>query len=412
VCPAACTQISWTTGNSCAENQHRSCSFGPPRSARILANCSPVNPPSPEPLPKPDLVPPAAAPAPKGKPRFSEIDSLRAVACALVIVGHSVKIFGVASAERVGPVNAVLGGFGILGVYLFFIISGFVIPQSLRGRRGFGLRSFIIRRFWRLFPPFWVAGGIAYFSGAYNIRGNTLAYGATMCPSLFGQPYLLGHFWTLEIEVYFYLAVSAVFLVFGRLGFKTIFPIHCLLVILSLVVVDDIRGLDFGAKIPFYFSLMFYGACCREIMEGRGPFYGRLKCARAIMVGGISGVYCIWPLSVGYLAWTAADVRDMQASALVSASLFIFLFWGLLVPIRSRFLSSVGRWTYSVYLLHLFPISLVFRGLQMGHLKPPETLILSIGYVVTMLFICFGIGAVAYRWIEQPSDRIGKRLAG
>jgi len=33
-------------------------------------------------------------------------------------------------------------------------------------------------------------------------------------------------------------------------------------------------------------------------------------------------------------------------------------------------------------------------------------------YIVVFLPLCFALGTAAYRWIEQPSDRIGKRIAG
>ena len=56
--------------------------------------------------------------------------------------------------------------FGITGVVLFFAISGFVIYGTLRGPRGNAGRRFIISRFFRLFPAYWVsmAAGLATFA--------------------------------------------------------------------------------------------------------------------------------------------------------------------------------------------------------------------------------------------------------
>jgi len=47
-------------------------------------------------------------------------------------------------------------GWGGLGVLLFFAISGYVIPNSLRGTRVRGLKRFVIHRFFRLWPTFWL----------------------------------------------------------------------------------------------------------------------------------------------------------------------------------------------------------------------------------------------------------------
>ncbi len=42
---------------------------------------------------------------------------------------------------------------GALGVLLFFLVSGFVIPFSLEHRN---LRGFFVRRFFRLYPTLWI----------------------------------------------------------------------------------------------------------------------------------------------------------------------------------------------------------------------------------------------------------------
>gem|GEM_PF-3547005 len=64
------------------------------------------------------------------KKRFSEIDSLRAIACALVIIFHA----GLWPAWLHDLLVNTLG-FGAIGVVMFFAISGFLIPYSLSGSR-------------------------------------------------------------------------------------------------------------------------------------------------------------------------------------------------------------------------------------------------------------------------------------
>ncbi|HEY2673131.1 MAG TPA: acyltransferase family protein, partial [Rugosimonospora sp.] len=43
---------------------------------------------------------------------------------------------------------------GRIGVVAFFLVSGYVIPLSLTGQT---LRTFATRRFFRLYPSYWVA---------------------------------------------------------------------------------------------------------------------------------------------------------------------------------------------------------------------------------------------------------------
>jgi peptidoglycan/LPS O-acetylase OafA/YrhL len=98
---------------------------------------------------------------------------------------------------------------GKLGVYLFFIISGFVIYFSLRK----GMKDYIISRFLRLFPLFWVCCTLTYLV--------TLFYGVNLPLKNYLISMLLvndgkiasmvdGSYWTLTFEVLFY-AYIAVF---------------------------------------------------------------------------------------------------------------------------------------------------------------------------------------------------------
>ena len=72
---------------------------------------------------------------------YSEIDGLRAIAVALVILFH---------------INSQIFLFGYLGVDIFFVISGFVISQSLYKdyikNQKISIINFYIRRFKRLYP--------------------------------------------------------------------------------------------------------------------------------------------------------------------------------------------------------------------------------------------------------------------
>nr|MBA3570250.1 acyltransferase [Pyrinomonadaceae bacterium] len=77
-----------------------------------------------------------------------QLDSLRAFAVLAVLIGHFAGV----------PI-------AIQGVQLFFVLSGFLITSILLdcksqidgqdGRRAFLLRQFYIRRFLRIFPPYY-----------------------------------------------------------------------------------------------------------------------------------------------------------------------------------------------------------------------------------------------------------------
>lgn len=122
--------------------------------------------------------------------RDQRLDALRSIAALLVFASH---IGGALDARFL---DAMLHRFNVghVGVVAFFLISGHIIPQSLRH----GGRVFVIRRFLRLYPLYWL--NCLLLGGAPLV----LLANLTMTPSLFGIPALNGGAWTLAVELAFY----------------------------------------------------------------------------------------------------------------------------------------------------------------------------------------------------------------
>ncbi len=110
---------------------------------------------------------------------------------------------------------------GVFGVFVFFIVSGYIIPASLD--RGRSLRAFWLGRFFRLFPVFWAFLIVAVLLHSAGMYGgppgflanpvSNLATNATMA-----HFFIAGHYsqmlvvaWTLSYELVFYAFVSLLF---------------------------------------------------------------------------------------------------------------------------------------------------------------------------------------------------------
>ena len=134
--------------------------------------------------------------------RIAFLDGWRAVAVGLVVMAHTLSVYGI----KVLP-------FGTLGVYLFFGISGYIITRLLlleRLRTGrIDLRAFYVRRIARIMPPLiiFVAAMVAFAPGpeiawqavrAVSFTCN-LGFGGTSCVRIFE------HTWSLAFEEQFYL---------------------------------------------------------------------------------------------------------------------------------------------------------------------------------------------------------------
>src|ERR1017187_46026 len=117
------------------------------------------------------------------------------------------------------------GAYGWLGVEMFFVISGFIIPYTLQrsGYRSSDYGRFLIKRIIRLDPPYLVAIlaviALNYASAAspgfngphfnFSLVQVTLHLGYLNV--FFGYPWLNPVFWTLAIELQYYLAVGLLF---------------------------------------------------------------------------------------------------------------------------------------------------------------------------------------------------------
>ena len=155
----------------------------------------------------------ASAAAPKHS-RLAWLDALRGFAALCVVFDHG-------STLMLEPVRDFLYRWldlGEYGVFVFFLISGYIIPASLE-RKG-SVRGFWTSRLFRLYPMYAVAlalAALAYHTGHGTIRGaehqpaqSVLAW-LLMLPNLLTGPNVPNVTWTLSYEMVFYLLLVALF---------------------------------------------------------------------------------------------------------------------------------------------------------------------------------------------------------
>jgi peptidoglycan/LPS O-acetylase OafA/YrhL len=94
-------------------------------------------------------------------PRYRLLDAWRGLACLMVVIHHAGYALEWSEAcDSCARWMMVLAVRRMnLGVSLFFVISGYCIAASAEGsgRRGDPPCSFLARRFWRIYPPYWFA---------------------------------------------------------------------------------------------------------------------------------------------------------------------------------------------------------------------------------------------------------------
>ena len=161
--------------------------------------------------------------------RLQFLDALRGVAILLVLVHHAyVRWTGIVpyGGERFNNVPPFAPG--AIGVELFFMISGFVIFMSLEKSPGFGV--FLYRRWLRLFPAMLFCSLLIFATASFfpwrpngipsvrDLISGLIFVDPLWITLLFQSPQgvLEGVFWSLFVEVKFYLLVAFVYFFLGR----------------------------------------------------------------------------------------------------------------------------------------------------------------------------------------------------
>jgi peptidoglycan/LPS O-acetylase OafA/YrhL len=203
--------------------------------------------------------------------RISSLDGLRAISILMVVLLHTVQHIGVS--HQLG-VFRLLESSGTIGVYIFFVISGFLITTLLlREHARYGtisLRDFYLRRAFRILPPvyFYVAVMIV-ISWKWKL-GISIG---NVCSALFFysnyvlRPWTIGHFWTLSVEEQFYFVWPLVLLfVLRRHGRAAAAWVAVAVIFICPMI--RIASYQFGNQYVRYINGRSFQGCADMIMFG------------------------------------------------------------------------------------------------------------------------------------------------
>lgn len=344
--------------------------------------------------------------------RLNNIDGLRAIAALSVLVQHMfgdmLRHPGVETTALYPYVSASVHNFdlGRFGVVLFFLISGFVVPFSIKGEKP--LWRFAISRFFRLYPALWLA--IAALSLLYWYRGNTptvstILANMTMAPTLFGKTWLSAIYWTLFIELVFYFLVAGLFAIKLLYDYRAVFMLGLLLVASTtlpmLMRTNDIANLPVQ-YIGLHVSFLFSGLLLRfAIIEKRN--YAGL-CALCLLSLQLIAIFILSDFSLargdGFVLINGQNIITAYVAAII-------LFAAAAVTMRphSTVLAATGKISYSIYLFHWLVCSIIYSYLPLtGEWHSLAIMALCIG---ATLVVSWGV----YNLVEKPMQRLGKHIA-
>lgn len=299
-----------------------------------------------------------------------EIDGLRFVAIALVVLGHLryflEKQSGAPYAAHLGANTfARIVGRGWIGVQIFFAISGFILAlpfaaAHLRGSRHPSLRAYFLRRVTRLEPPYLLALGVFFWLRVTVQHASSAAlipHLAASCGYLHNVVYgtastVLGVAWSLEVEVQFYVLVPLLAQIFKIRSRTT----RRLVIAGTALIFAGMRG----------FLLPTHNVYAELTILGHLQFFlAGFVVADLFLTEWNEHPSAALPFDVVALVALSALLLDVPRSHGASTVVFpiaVFLIaYGAFrgracrLFLRNPYVSTIGGMCYSIYLLH-FPL--------------------------------------------------------
>jgi peptidoglycan/LPS O-acetylase OafA/YrhL len=370
--------------------------------------------------------------------RFDELDSLRGLAACSVVVGHLLNTFMVQTGPyqkateiililRKTPLKFFFSGHN--AVIIFFILSGFVLSLKYLSPKKPKLNEFLIRRFFRIYLPYFVALTVAVVANAIigydykyelsnwfnkpwskpitwiDIINHVLFLGIYPCSQFIPVLWSLIH--ELRISLLFPAIMYFVNTVTNRALILLSFGLQFFAITLHLLF-EKIFGSSVYLKtdVAVTFSLQFTGLFILGFVIARN--YKTItiwykKCRHNVK---IIFLFCtcffyyiadFFPIPLSYYA---DIVTSLGATGFIILSVTSSHVKNILLLPAVKF---VGKISYSLYLYHCIIILSVFH---LFYGKMPIVTIIGI-----CLFLTFTLSWLSYNYIEKSAIYIGRIIS-
>ncbi|WP_330214908.1 acyltransferase family protein [Pseudomonas sp. AM8] len=282
---------------------------------------------------------------------------------------------------------------GVVGVIVFFLVSGYIITHVLQSERPL---EFLVKRAFRIYPLYVVAV-ITQTAMDYKFHNVTIPEMATMIPRLlllgdfFSTPYSLGGVeWTLRVEILFY-AYMAVLRIFRILENPNLLP---WIYAATVAAIYFLPAFPSGEFLSYGYTSIYFGV----LLVG--------SCAYLIEFRKVTAVFAI-ASSIMMIASSLSMIEAYQPRW----SNMYFIYYGLSIFLAAIYLGRhlpdgrpiklLSSLTFSVYLFHNWLIEYIVA--LISYIKPglPANALTALPILI---LVCY----IANRTIENPIIRIGR----
>lgn len=338
--------------------------------------------------------------------QIANLQGLRGVAALLVVLYHLQPVLNRAYGLTLD------WHFGVVGVDIFFVLSGFVMVISNLRPDPATTRRFLVQRFVRIVPLYWLATAaiIALYLvgfrpvGLHHLDSRIVAESLAFIPSSFPHgrhDLILTVGWTLMYELFFYAALALTFPLRSiEKSVAVLAGVFLALCALGRLVPDLPYLLDFFTA-PIMLEFLYGAAFALAYTRWSGEVPTWLTWAGlGLAIGGFASV-----VALDATAMPVPNKHDARflllgvPAALIVAGALAMERGGWIL--KQRFLLELGAASYVLYLFH--PLAL------QGSVKLAGTVLSPVLAGTLALIACLAVSLLIHRLLERPLLAWAKR---
>lgn len=311
--------------------------------------------------------------------RFEFLDYIRGIAALAVVIFHR----GILSSFS-GPMF-LIAKYGEVGVQIFFVISGYVIYQSVEKYFGTGIKgisSFLYKRFRRIYPALWASLGFT-FVVAIAIQKEVFYFGdyltsISLTYSIFGYKAPQVVYWSLVFEQQFYIVMAILILpVFNKYRNGLILASSLIAILVPLQIVSNWYV---NTLLPAHWLEFELGILAFLIINQRISRKVTLPIFALLVAVGLMGNY----RTQTAVAFACAVFGLAKIDPVIASKRYLLPF------------QFLGKISYSLYLIHL-PTLIVFDQIFKSFFAKGSLVFYFLG-----IFMVLGVATVFYYFFEKP----------
>jgi peptidoglycan/LPS O-acetylase OafA/YrhL len=346
--------------------------------------------------------------------KIQNIQALRGIAAMLVVISHVVII-----EKRFGGSETILPDFllfGLFGVDLFFVISGFIMVTITRHKFRIPREAFkfLYRRVARIYPTYWFYTIVVLIVFLFQPSWVNQTHGGKvdilssflLFPSY--VPPIVGVAWTLIHEMYFYLTFFIVLLLVSEKHLTYTLFLWGIGVALMNIYME--LGSPVARIVSHPLTIEFIGGCLLAIVFYRKNIKinnGNLLLLVAVSLLASFFGYIYYQNTTGLVepeGWWRIIIWGIPAFLIVLGAANAEK-CGLVVH---GYLIKGGDASYSIYLSHVLTLSAVGR---VWSIFATDSVVDNVFMIPVLIVAVLCIGSISYLVIEKPMLKVSHRIA-